>query len=118
VILLKPVEHELNYLVDWAVNSYGEILYYLEKGWLQLEDYELYKTKMRNIHYDCYHGHCSDEIRVSFNHCSDNKIHFEIPGKFKGERICTYDSFSKRVWDYLKGNQICCEQLTLSLFYN
>lgn len=111
---MKVLPIEIDLLVDWAINDYGKINEYLNKGWLQLNDYDLFLKQMREIHYDRMHGHYSDYIKVDFNHYSDNKVHFKIFPYFREERIITYRQFSRNVWNYLKSVPIKNdEQITL-----
>lgn len=109
------IKNEIDLLVDWAVNEYGSIQHFLKNGWLQLDDYNLFIKQMKDIHYNNFHGHHSEEIEVRFNHHSDNKVHFEIK-PFK-EKIISYNRFSISVWYYLKNYNTDThdefEQLTL-----
>lgn len=113
---MKVNSSEIDLLVDWAVNRYGSIPYYIKNGWLQLDDYALFLQQMKDIHHNNQHIHSSDYINVWFNHFRDHKVHFKIYSFFKDEKIITYERFSKAVWDYLKNinkQQSKQEQLTL-----
>ncbi|MED3888274.1 hypothetical protein [Priestia aryabhattai] len=112
-VFIKASTDEIDYLVDHFIRPHHKILHHLEKGWLQLDDYKIFFKQMKeDIYYnDCYAFISSGIIEVHFNHYQDNKVHFHIPAKFDGKRVCTYEAFSKRVWNYFKGKRF--KQLTL-----
>lgn len=113
---MKVPQVQIDLLVEWAINIYGSIPRYLEHNRLQLDDYDLFLKQMKEIHYNNYHGHFSDDISVWFNHYADGKIHFKIyPTEQLEHNIITYQCFSKNVWNYLKDIKIVkgYEQLTL-----
>lgn len=98
MINLEPVAQ----LVAWVINDYGHIQSHLKRGWLQLEDYNVFKKQIHQIHGQ--HGHIGRNIEVQFNHWIDKKVHFRI--KPDGElNIITFEKFSKCVWNYLKNQK-------------
>lgn len=104
---MKASTTEIDELVEVYVKPHHKIAHYLKKGWLQLDDFDLFlKVMKEKIYYNDRGGSFNQIVDVSFNHYTDGKVHFSVHGKFKGERICTYDAFAKRVWDYFNGSKI------------
>lgn len=104
---LKPTNDDLDKLFNWILN-FG----HFKLDNTVMNDYKVFRDKLRKAHYSRFHGHVSNEIFVTFNSpCDGNKTVFKFgdDSKFK---ICDFEKIVKHSWNRLKkGNTF--QQLSL-----